>query len=99
MEPQDGETRAVVGAVVLMVTVAGVPGLTELGAIEHCGANEGSGETEQEREAELLNPFTELTFTVAVDDCPAMTGLGVSEDPDSANMGNSAATLRSTLAE
>ena len=88
-----------VGAVVVIVSVAGVPGAIELGLIEQCGASVDAGESEQARETDPLNPFTAFTFTVEVDDCPGDTGLGVAEEPESVNVGKSATILSSTLAE
>src|SRR5205823_7917535 len=60
------------------------------GAIEHCGANEGSGETEQEKETELLNPFTGFTFTAAMELWPAVRGLGVGGEGINENSGTDA---------
>ena len=70
-----------------MVNVAEVPGVTELGLIEHCGASAGAGETEQARDTEALNPFTALMFTVEVEDRPALMGLGLGKDPTTENSG------------
>ena len=64
------------GGVVVMVSVAGVPGVAELGLTEHCGASWGAGCTMQVKDTALLNPFTLLRVTVAVAEPPAVTGLG-----------------------
>jgi len=80
-------TKAVTGGVVLMVNVADVPGPTELGLIEHCGASAGVGETEQARDTATLNPLTALMLTVEVEDCPAFMGLGLGEEPTTENSG------------
>jgi hypothetical protein len=77
-----GNACAAVGAVVVMVSVAGVPGVIEFGFREHCGACAGEGCTEQVRETELLNPFTPAAFTVAVELCPGLIGLGAGSDAD-----------------
>lgn len=61
------------GAVVVTVSVAGVPGVTELGVIEHCGANCGDGDTEQVSETELLKPRTAATSMFEVAECPGLT--------------------------
>jgi hypothetical protein len=50
--------------VVVTVRVAEVPGLTEAGLIEHCGASAGDGLTEQARETEALNPPSGVTLMV-----------------------------------
>jgi hypothetical protein len=51
---------AICGAVVVTASVAGVPGMTEFGLIEHCGANCGDGETEQTRETASVKPFNDV---------------------------------------
>jgi len=43
--------------------------------------------------------LTAFAFTIAVEDCPGVSGFGVNEDPESANVGKSAIILSSTLAE
>ena len=45
----------------------------ELGLIEHFGASDGKGFTEQERATALLKPPAVVTFTVAVDDVPGLS--------------------------
>ena len=67
-----------VGPVVLTVSVAGIPAVVELGLIEHFGASNGNGSTEQERATAELKPPAVVTFTVAVDDPPGLTVPGVS---------------------
>jgi hypothetical protein len=82
-----GIACAAVGAVVVIVSVAGVPGVIEVGLTEHCGAWAGEGCTEQVRETELLNPFTPSAFTVAVELCPGLIGLGAGSDAERENSG------------
>jgi hypothetical protein len=76
-----------VAPVVLTVRVAGVPGVMEPGLIEHCGAIPGDGCTKQERVTEPLNAEIAVTFTVAVDDPPGLTVLGVSPEAESEKSG------------
>ena len=64
------------GTVVVTVSVAGVPELTEFGVMEHCGANGSDGKTEQVSATELLKPLTAPTVSVDVADCPALTVAG-----------------------
>ena len=66
------------------VSVAGVPGIAELGLIEHVGASAGVGVTAQVRATELKNPpAAATTFTVEVDDAPGLTAGGVNAEADS----------------
>ena len=61
------------------VSVAAVPGITELGLIEQVGASAGVGVTEQARATELKNPFASATtLIVEVDDAPGLTAAGAS---------------------
>jgi hypothetical protein len=76
----NGVASAIVGAVVLTVSVAGVPGVTEPGVTEHCGANCGDGDTEQVSETELLKLPTAVTSMLEVADCPGLTVSGESVD-------------------
>ena len=72
------------GPVVRTVSVAGVPGITELGLIEHVGASTGKGVTAQVSATALKNPFAAgTTFTVEVDDAPGLTVVGVSAEAES----------------
>ena len=79
---EEGGAIEAVGPVVLMMTVAvawpSVTGVTALA--EHFGASAGAGCTEQLKETELLNAFSEVTVTVEVADCPRFSGLGVGAD-------------------
>jgi hypothetical protein len=64
---------------VLTVSVAAVPGITEVGLIEHVGASAGVGETAQVSATALKNPFAAgTTFTLEVDDAPGLTAAGMS---------------------
>ena len=77
-------TTAAVGPVVLTVSVAAVPGITELGLTEHVGASAGVGVTAQVSATSLKNPFAAgTTFTVEVDDAPGLTVVGVSAEAES----------------
>ena len=76
-----------VGAVVVMVSVADVPGAIEAGFTEHCGFCAGAGCTEQTSEAEPLKPFTALMSTLAEELCPGWIGLGTAADADMENSG------------
>jgi hypothetical protein len=71
------------GPVVLTVNVAGVPGGTELGLIEHAGASAGEGVTVQVSATEPLNPLIAVTSTAAVDDPPGLTVAGVGVEDES----------------
>jgi hypothetical protein len=77
----------VVGVVVVTVNVAVVPGVIELGLIEHCGALADVGCTEQVRETALLKPPTASAMTVAVELCPELIGLGAGSDIEIENSG------------
>jgi hypothetical protein len=74
-----------VGAEVLTVSVALVPGATELGLTEHIGAaSDGVGFTAQVKVTEPLNPLNAVTDNVEEDDAPGLIVPGVSaEDPES----------------
>lgn len=79
-----------VAPVVLTVSMAGLPGVIEPGLIEHFGAIAGDGCTEQERATEPLNAEVAVIFTVAVDDPPGLTVLGVSPEAETEKAGASA---------
>lgn len=87
----NGVASAIVGAVVVTVSVVGVPGGTELGVTEHCGANCGDGDTEQVNETELLKPPTVATSMLEVADCPGLTVSGESVDVETEKSGDRAA--------
>jgi hypothetical protein len=72
-----------VGAVVLTVSVAGVPGATELGLIKQVGASAGVGVTAQVNETDPANPLAADTVTVEVAEPPALTAAGERADADS----------------
>jgi len=78
-----------VGPVVLTVRTAGVPATMEPGLIEHFGAITGDGCTEHERATEPLTMEPAPIFTVAVDEPPALTVLGVSPEEESEKVGAS----------
>lgn len=71
----------------LTVKVAAFPGVVELGRIEHFGADDGTGCTEQERATAELKPPAVVTFTVAVDHPPALTAPGVSGEAETEKSG------------
>ena len=71
----------------VIVIVAGVPGVIELGFREHCGACAGVGCTEQVKETTLLKPPTVPALTVAVELCPGLIGLGAGSDAERENSG------------
>ena len=81
----DDAVCAAAGALVVMVAVAELPGVIELGLTVHCGACVGIGCTEQVTETALLKPFTPATLTVAVELCPGLIGLGVGSDAEREN--------------
>ena len=83
----DGEPSAMVGAVVVMVKVAGVPGTIEAGFTEHCGFCARAGCTEQTRDTEPLKPFTAPMSTLAEELCPGWMGFGAAADADMENSG------------
>jgi hypothetical protein len=73
------DLTAALGGVVLTVSVAGVPGITELGLIEQVGARGGAGVTAQVSATELKNPFASAaTLIVELAEPPALTAAGVS---------------------
>ena len=96
----DGKAPVVDG-VVLTVRLAGVPGVVDLGLIEHAGASVGKGITAQVRATEPLNPPDAITFTVDVDDAPGLTVAGVDAEAESekseATMTNEHCLPRSAL--
>ena len=71
----------------LTVKIAAVPAVVELGLIEHFGASDGNGCTEQERATGELKPPAVVTFTVAVDDAPGLTVPGVSGEAETEKSG------------
>src|SRR4029077_1436460 len=72
----DHAVCAPVGAVVVIVAVAELPGVIELGLTEHWGACAADGCTVQVKETVSPNPLVPSTFTVAVADWPELIGLG-----------------------
>jgi len=70
--------------VVVIVSVAVVPGFTDVGLMEHCGASADLGCTEQEKETEPVKPFPAVVVTVDVSDCPGLTVGSASADRESA---------------
>jgi len=82
-----GGPWATVGAVLVMVRVAGVPGAIEFGFREHCGACAGVGCTEQVRETALLKPPTAAALTVPIELWPGLMGLGTGSDAERENSG------------
>jgi len=82
----EGKATAV-GPVVLTVNIAAVPAVVELGLIEHFGARDGNGCTEQERATALLKPPAVVTLTVALDDAPGLTVPGVSGEAETEKSG------------
>src|SRR5438552_3139917 len=83
----DNAVCAPVGAVVVIVAVAELPGVIELGLTEHWGACAGDGCTEQVRETVSLNPFAPSALTVAVADWPGLIGLGVKAEAETEKSG------------
>ena len=82
-----GTACAAVGAVVVIVSVAGVPGVIELGLTEHCGACAGEGCTEQVSETVPLKPPSAAAVTVAIELWPGLMGLGAGSDVERENSG------------
>jgi hypothetical protein len=72
---------------VFTVSAAAAPGLTEDGLTEHEGVIADAGVTEQVRATEPVNPLTAVTFTVAVEDPPGCTEVGVSVEFESEKSG------------
>lgn len=62
-------------------------GVAEDGLIAHVGANAGVGCTEQVKVTVLLNPFTEVSVTLAVVLPPGATELEVGAEADSEKVG------------
>ena len=85
------------GAVLVTVTVAGVPGVTELGLTEHWGANCGVGCTEQVKATEPVNPLTAPTSTLAVELCPGLIAPGVALVEDMEKSGSGALNVATTV--
>src|SRR2546425_3479408 len=83
----DDAVCAPVGAVVVIVAVAELPGVIELGLTEHWGACAGDGCTEQVRETVSLKPFAPSALIVAAELCPGLMGLGVKSDTDTEKSG------------
>jgi hypothetical protein len=81
---------------VVTVSVAGVPGATEPGLIEHCGARVGAGCTEQESVTEPLNPAMALMLKFEVEDPPALIVLGENAAAESEKSGLVGAILKIT---
>jgi hypothetical protein len=92
-----GRPWAAVGAVVAMVSVAGVPGAIEFGFREHCGACAGEGCTEQVRETGLVKPLTAPTLTLEVELCPGLIALGVAVVADMEKSGAGALNVATTV--
>ena len=81
-EPKE-DIASGVGAIVLTVSVAGVPGITDPGLIEHVGASAGAGVTAQVSATELKNPFASAaTLIVELAEPPALTAAGVSAEAE-----------------
>ena len=59
----------------------------ELGLVEHFGASDSNGCTEQERATALLNPPAVVTFTLAADDVPGITVPGASGETETEKSG------------
>jgi hypothetical protein len=85
------------GAVLVTVTVAGVPGLTELGLTEHWGASCGVGCTEQVRETGLVKPLTASMLTLEVELCPGLIAVGIAEVADMEKSGEGALNVATTV--
>jgi len=83
----DNAACAPVGAVVVIVAVAELPGVIELGLTEHWGACAGDGCAEQVRETVSLKPFAPSALIVAVELCPGLMGLGAKSDIETAKSG------------
>jgi len=75
------------GPVVVTVKVAGVPGATELGLMEHCGAFAGCGDTEHVSETEFVKPLSAVSVTAEVACPPGLTVAGEINDADSEKSG------------
>lgn len=82
-----GSPCATVGAVVVTVTVAELPGVIEVGLTEHWGACAGEGCTEQVKDTESLKPFTPSALIVAVERWPGLMGLGAKSDTETEKSG------------
>ena len=92
-----GNACAAVGAVLVMVRVAGVPGVIEFGFREHCGACAGEGCTEQVKATEPVNPLTAPTSTLAVELCPGLIAPGVAAVEDMEKSGGGALNVATTV--
>jgi len=86
-----------VGAVVVRVNVAVVPGVTELGFREHWGAICSVGCTEQVKATEPVNPLTAPTSTLAVELCPGLIVPGVAAVEDMEKSGGGALNVATTV--
>ena len=78
----DNAVCAPVGAVVVIVAVAELPGVIELGLTKHWGPCAGDGSTVQVKETAPLNPPTVPAVTVAVELCSGLMGFGVKSDAE-----------------
>lgn len=81
------DTTPDIGIVVVTVSWAGVPGLVELGVIEHVGAKAGEGWTAQDRATEPLKPPTDVIVTAEVEELPGLTVEGVRPEARSVKSG------------
>lgn len=75
------------GPVVVTVKVAGVPGATEPGLMEHCGAFAGCGDTEHVSETEFVKPLSAVRVTAEVAPPPGLTVAGEIDDADNEKSG------------
>ena len=71
----------------VLLTEPFAAGVAEDGFIPQVGANAGAGCTEQVKFTVLLNPFTEVSVTVAVVLPPGATELEVGAEADSEKVG------------
>jgi hypothetical protein len=76
-----------VAAVVVIVIVAELPGVIELGLTEHWGACAGDGCNEQVRETASLKPFAPSALIVAVELFPGLMGFGAKSDTETEKSG------------
>src|ERR1043166_8222401 len=83
----DDAVCAPVGAVVVIVAVAELPGVIELGLTEHCGACVGDGCTVQLSETASLKPLAPSAVIVAEELCPGLMGFGPKSDTERAKSG------------
>lgn len=80
---------APLGPVVVTVSVAGVPGAAELGAMLHAGASTGAGATEHVSATEPLNPPCALKVNVELAAAPGLRLLGLRGETDNEKSGGS----------